>query len=691
MIEKPLTIKPRNITSIDVTSMIGGLDERGDYVIQKDSFSKSTNMIVNGAGLATVRQGLRRWLPDTVDTVYQVYPVLYGGDMYYFVADDSKIKYCKTGDTAWTDCGGSNTCTTGANIINTFIRALDTLIVTNGVDNYFHVDLATLDVIKLTAVTDPTNPPTATATGITLSGASKIYYSIAFNGANGDTKNSPILTTAVSKSRLTWKTDGSEFITITRNNSAPTGATSWNLYASLAPQGGTIADSDMLMLQAGIDLSVTSFVDNGAIPINISAGTAPQDNSTDGFKAKYAMENLGRPILYGINGDEYAIRFGGDGDSALDFSPNNGGFRLEVNKGTNYYPTSIVGFRSGQGVPSLTLLSSNTQGVAKQFIVEQNTVTYGDTSIVVWGATEQNYGATSLSSAYAVVNHMGSLLFPTMNGFMSMNTQPSQQNVLSTQLISPRIPETYGSMRTDQLNKIVGTPWGDSVYFTAPVGGYTFNNKILIYDSSRKENPIWYTMDIRAQWIGVVSPNNRSSFVYVCRDNHIFRLEDSYASVDENDTGLQEIFPISITGPLVSPTSAHNVTTAINQAVFYLADFIGEVEVGVTYRTNDGRVKTKTKTITRGSIEPTRSGSWDDSGYLFDAGQSTYQEWDDILPISVGNGSTKTTVRVKLPMNNELITEAQYFLNSSTVKPTYLTLAKISFEGVTIGVKGDLV
>jgi hypothetical protein len=236
----------------------------------------------------------------------------------------------------------------------------------------------------------------------------------------------------------------------------------------------------MLPLAVGVDLTVTTFVDNGVIPINLSRGTAPQDHSTDGPAAKFGIETNGRPILWGDPNEPYTLWIGGDGEYPLDFTPTNGGYRLELNKGTNYYPMSVVGFRNGQGTPSLTVLFSNTQGLSKQSIIEQQTVTYGNFSFVVWTTTEQNYGASGVAGAYAVVNYQGALIFLSSDGGMSMDTEASLQNVLSTRKITDKIPTTYNSINPELLGNAVGCAWDNILYFTIPSRGFGYNNEIIM-------------------------------------------------------------------------------------------------------------------------------------------------------------------------------------------------------------------
>ena len=686
-IDNPAKVPRAKITSLDITSFNGGLDQRGAENITPNSFSASRNAMVNEQGLITHRYGLRKWLPDTVETVYQVFPALYNGTLYYIVADDDKIKYCESGDTAWTDAGGDAITTGGGSTVNTFLRVLDKVLILNGVDQLGYLDLSDMTVYHYDAVPDPANAPTATATGITASGSFKIYYSITFNSTVGMTKNSPILTQAISKSRDTWKADGTEYVTVTRNNTAPADAVSWNLYIATAPSGASIADIDMLPLATGLDLSVTTFVDNGTLAVNLSAGSAPSDNSTQGPKAKYGVEIEGRPFLFGVTGDEYALNIGGNGEHALDFSPTNGGYRLVLNQGTNYYPMSVVGFRNGQGIPSITVLFSNTQGLSKQSIVEQQTITYGDISFVVWGSTEQNYGAAGVSSPYGVVNYKGGLHFPSTDGFVKMDTQASRLNVLDSAKISNPILTEVSTIKNSRMTSVVGTAWGDKVLWSVSARGFNFNNEILVYDSTNKDLPIWYTFDIPSQWIGTISPNDEPAFIYVCQNNHIFRLQKSYVAQDEDSSGVTAPFPVSVTTGLIGSNSAHTGYYAVVQVMFYLTNFIGSVDVTVRYRDQEGEWQTITDTITNGAYAQSSGGNWSSDGYRFD-GDTEVLTWGEVDEIENTESSQKDSIRYPIPIDditNELqVTMAVNLTNSAFIGRS------VSFEGQSLGISPDI-
>lgn len=677
------------INSLDIVSFDGGLDQRGDANIRSNSFSVGRNAMVTPQGLVTHRPGLKRWLPDTVGTAYQVYPVLYNGEVIYFTADNGKIKYCSDGDSSWSLCTGDNTITT-TNTITTFMRIQDNVVIMNGADTLGYVALSSMSVVHFNLVADPTTAITGAYTGITTGTVSNIYYCIAYNSIVGKTKSTPILTKGVNKIREQWATDGSQGITITDPNTRPAGAVSWNVYISIKSAGGTVQYSDMLPLALGLDISATTFFDNGSITPLTNAGTAPDTNSTKGPKATYGKEIEGRAFLYGIPDDPYAILIGGDGDNALSFTEGNGGYRLVLNEGTNYYPQSVVGFRNGQGIPSITVLFSNTEGLSKQSIIEQNTISLGNYSATVWGSTEQNYGAAGVSSPYAVVNYKGMMAFPTTDGVLKLDTQASLQNVLLPERISDPIVDEVSSIRVDLLSKIVGTAWANRIMFAIPARGFNYNNEIIVYDTTRKDGECWYIYDIAANWIGTVSPPGSAGFVYVSQGNHFYRLDTMYVAQDETSTGVTVPFPVEVTTALIGSNTAHDGYQAVVQVVFYLRQFVGSVDLIVRWRDfQSGKMKTKVKTVTNGTYAKSSVGNWSSSGYLFNQNLTTkVQRWGETDILTDAQSVQKADLRFRVPLNvitNELqATMAVNLDNSAFVGRS------VSFQGQNLGISPDV-
>lgn len=694
-VDKPVKVPKRNIGSLDLNGWSGGLFLNGARLAEGNQFVSSKDVRLTQQGRLTPRYSLEKWLPDTVETVYEIFPVLWEGELYFFTADENELRYCQIGDLAWTACGGDdNEITTNNGGKPTFIRVLNSVLLLNGSngDKICYVDLETagFPVVKYELVDDPSSALTAAATGISASGDYMIYYGYTYSSATGETLISPILEQAISKPRSQWDVDGSEYLTLTRPDfgAEPDGATYWNLYIALAANGGSIQDSDMLMLAGGLDLNQEKIVDNGTLAIDVGRGNPPTANSTDGPRADHAIETNGRPVLFGIkdeNGNDTGeVYIGGDGDYALDFSSANGGFRSEPSKGTNYYPSSIIGFRNGQGIPSLTILFSNTQGLAKQATLEQQTINYGNQSFVVWGVTEQNYGAAGVASPYGVVNYKGQLMIPSTDGLLSADTQPQLQNIIQILNVDQDVDKLFKSINTSALPEIVGIGWANQFQFIVPTDGFTTPNKILVRDL--ENNGAYYTLDIPAQWIGVVSPPNSPAFVYICQGNKILKLSETFGTVDYKGDG-PETFSTNVTGAMVGLNDAHNAYQAMVQAVFDVLDIVGTITVGVTYIDQNGDTKNVEETFEGPQYTRSSSGGWSDPMWVYNSAPSPSwaQSADIDETVSVLN---KVDERIKLPIN-DLVAAAQWYLRSADGYSDWL-LRTVSYEGENLGVKPDL-
>lgn len=691
-VTNPVKVKGAQITSSDVVSFDGGLDERGDYNISPNSISYGRNGRVNSAGNFTKRLSKKRFLPNAVAFNSEVSTVYYDGEIIYFIADDGEVRYCRENDTVWTPCGGTNTITTTPGVITTFMRVNDILLCMNGVDEMRFITLSTLDMTIFTHVDDPVSVLTATPTGITGTGPFSVYYGITYNSdGGGETAVGPILTKTVSKSRSTWLPDGSEYLTVAFNDTPPAGATSRNLYAAIALQGTTPVASDLAMLRANIPIGDTSFVDNGSIGFDIAYNTAPDTNSTAGLKVSSGIMAGNTPVVYGDPDNPYDLNFGALTDDGVSFGANNGGQRLPLLKGTNFYPTSVVGFRNNQGLPNLFTLFSGTEGVSKQQIISQKQLTYGNTTINYWGADDLNAGAAAVYSKYGVVPYLGQLLFPSSDGITSIKTDPNLQNVLQPAIVSDKISDTYGTIKNANFNKIIGAAWNNLVAFAVPSRGYNYNNQLLIYDLTNRDKPKWYIWDIEVDWIGTISPPNKDSFFYIREGNEFYKLQESFVAEDENADGTSTAYPVTVEGNLKAFSQGKNVYMAVTQAVFYVAEFIGSVTIEVSYVNNKGRVKRKSKTFTNGARSRNGFGGWGNPRLLYRSFNNRVINWSTPMPfVGEANNTQKITKRCRIRLPNPVVNEVK-LKASSALDNTSFDLVNGNFEGVTIGVVGDIV
>lgn len=692
-VDKPVKVKAAEIvTPVQITSFDAGLNERGDYNIPPDAISYGRNVRINLANNATKRLSKKKWLPNSVGFNSEVSTEYYGGEIIYFIADDSKVKYCKVNDTVWTDCGGSNSITTTTGVITTFLRVNDILLCMNGTDELRYINLSDLTMTVFTHVDDPTGVITCAATGITGSGPFNVYYAYTYNSdGGGETAISPIKTQAVSKSRSTWAADGTEYLTITFNDTPPTGATSRNLYGAIALQGTTPVASDLVQLKSNIALGDASFVDNGSLPFNISVNTAPDTNDTAGIKASGGLMADSVPVLYGDPDNPWNIYFGAYTNDGVSFGANNGAQRLPLLKGTNFYPTSVVSFRNNQNIPNLLALFSGTEGVSKQQIITQKTLTYGNTTINYWGADELNAGAGGLYSPHGAIAYLNQLLFPSSDGVISIKTDTRIYGVLSPTIVSQNIAETYATIKNADFSKIITAAWNNLIFFTIPSRGYDYNNQIAVYDLNNIDKPKWYLWDLPADWIGTISPFNSDSFVYIRQGNEFFRLSDTFVAEDENSDGTVTPFPVTVETALVPSVQARNGFFASTQAVVYVANFVGTVNVEVSYIDKKGNTKRKQKTFTNGSASRNTFAGWGNPRNLWRSFNNRVINWSTPMPIGGETNSTQKAVkRLRIRLPNAVVNEAKFKIWSD-LENTSFDVVSCVIEAVNIGVIGDIV
>ncbi len=695
MIVKPAKIPERTITPINLPKSDGGLFLGGDQIAPSNSFTEATDIELDNNGYPTPRRKLMKLLPNTVGVSYQKFPVLWGGELYYFTADNGKIKFCQSSDAGWTDCTGTNSFTTNNGGMTKFLRILDNVFILNGKngDKLAYVNLSGVGfpVVKYTLVTNPSSPfPAPTLTGLSA-GAFKIYYAFSYSGAVGETELSSITTVSINKSRDEWPTlatPGS--ITLVRPGAVPAGAKYWNVYVALAAADGAIQKENMLLLATQLDTGVTNFIDNGTLAVNLGS-SPPLENGTDGPRVDQGIIANGNPVLYADQDNLYAVWIGGGGDNAMNFTESDGGYKAEPEKGTNYYPTSVIGFRNGQGIPSLTILYSNTEGLSKQAVLQQQTINYGESSFSVWGIVEQNYGAAGVAAPNSAINYNGRLAYLSTDGFATMETQPSIQNVLSTKPISAPIDPYVRAIKNSAMEKVVGTGWENKYMWLVPSYGFDEPQEILVLDTNSKGtngDGAWYSMKIAANWIGVISPDDSAAFVYLSIGSRTYKLTETSTTFDTID-GVPVPFATKVVGPALPISgSAHNSWMAIVQGVFELMNVAGRIEVGIKYRNQEGKVKIKSKVYQGSVASPSSAGGWADP-------QWTYASFPQLLgwsafPVISGSAASVDfeNVRIKVSVD-DIANEWQWYLITDPGYNSY-TMRPVSIEGINLGVKPDL-
>ena len=150
-------------------------------------------------------------------------------------------------------------------------------------------------------------------------------------------------------------------------------------------------------------------------------------------------------------------------------------------------------------------------------------------------------------------------------------------------------------------------------------------------------------------------------------------------------------YPVIIESALIPFSQAKNSYFAATQAVVYLANFIGTVDITISYVTKKGKIKTKTKTFTNGGHSRNRLAGWSNPRLLWRSWNNRMVNWSTPIPSSGEQNNTQKVVRrcrIRLP--NPVINEYKVRV-SSDLSNTSFDVVGAALEGVNIGPIGDIV
>lgn len=693
--QPPKGLKAPNIGSRVIDAFGSGFFAENEERAPDNSLIGMSNAKISVAKTIVPRERLNFMFSSEDNIQSEPIPVKIKGKTIIFYMSGGKIRFVNYTDdptTEHTIIDADNDFDKNERTMLNFVGYY--VVITNGVDKLAYVD-TTLDpfqIVKFNKINDPTSAPVLTPSGSLSNGNQfPIYYAISFNSTVGETKASPIAQANVSKARDNWASDGTDNIKIT-HPTAPAGAKSWNLYVATASSGGTVVPSDLLRLASGIDIGANDFVDNGSLAINITAGSAPTANSTDGPICKYSsVVANGRIALYGDVKEEYNIWLGGTGQYPLDFSTTHGGYRIEISRGTGYTPSSVMTFRTGQGQSTIRVDAKNMSNDPKFFNIDSDTISYGNQQFVVWTATEQSSGAAGAFSPWSVVQAKDSVYFYNDDGIYTTGTKAQIQNLISTDRISSQIQPFIDGIRSDMSDKVVAKYFDNIVYFGVPSAGGVKLNTILCYDLSG--GGMWYVDKIDLDWMFVLDTDARRPLLCIVNGKNIYFTEKAHMANDIlslNHDGSPYV--VSVIGAPIGNNPAKSMFNYMLQAVFTISNPRGTIAMGVSYDTGS-KVKTKQRTIQFSQYNSASQGSYADAIQAYSTPSDPYTV--DFVPYSSAYVVDSTnvnknvgTVRVKIPINAEY-RSVKWFLNGQD-KLLDFELVRVEYKSITVGVGEDL-
>lgn len=488
--------------------------------------------------------------------------------------------------------GGSWTQLSGATFTGTqffFSQIGSKLYISNRVDPLTVYDGSSLS--QYSGITKP-DAPTPSRTGLTT-GSYNNYYRIQAVNEVGYTEPSNSGTIATNKLRRDW--DTSNYITVSW--STVTGATGYEIY------WGEIDGSEYLI---GTTTN-TSFIDYGetTYPVNPYVETA-DDNTTAAPKfgpmeisgnrmwATYDSENKWR--VYATGTGQYFINPA--------FSPFYGGIWIDLEKGGKNKPVSLVHYRTGKGDPIITVLCSSADGNGSIFQIELTSITIGEEAVTV-PAAYKIIGSIGSDAPYGVVKVGDNVFFTNKKSIYALRNKQQIFNVLTNDDMATPIRNKYLALNQSGLSNNAAYYQPPRIFFNLPEGG-SDNDTIAIYDTERN-NWMWkWTIGYRQMFEYTDSNSTTHLLVIPPSGNQLIELNENFSG------DLGEAFYQSYISPLLPVHKKYRYLAKVNEAIFELGNFRGEVSCEVIGLTEDGQtssVASETATSTVGT------SGWSDDAF----------------------------------------------------------------------------
>ena len=483
-----------------------------------------------------------------------------------------------------------------------FEQVSNVVMITNGVDNLSYMGIDTQTITEYESLDTP-SISSVTESGLTGTTV-KYYYRV--SAANlGETAGSVAVDEDVVKDHTLWNgTTEKVDITFPR----VTGADRYVIYRGTEIGYEYYLDT---LTDPGTGSDAT-YTDTGALFTNTNR-LVPSNDSTAGPLVTRVTNIKGRPYMVGdkTSGQEGRIWFGGDSsEGALDFSISRGGGWVEPNKGGKDFPVKVIPFRDGLGNPTAVVLSKETNGRGKRYLLQPSTSQLGET-VIDYMATSEDNGQAGTDSPDGVLLVDDALFYPSRDSFKTSTTKPQVQNIISTSGISDGISPKVQNLSSKYMDNAVGITNDRKLYWALPFASET-NNQIWVLDL-RQGGSWMLPWDISADWLTLYAENETGDTKFLLAQGDTFYEVDEDKLTEDHETS----FTTNVGSGHIRLAENPRVFGSIIDVTFVILKPLGQINLSLTVNTEDGLIVLgdTVNTTTTQSVSGFGAFGWGDIGW----------------------------------------------------------------------------
>ena len=554
-----------------------------------------------------------------------------------------------------------------------FDQVAGSVIIATNKDKFSYFDIEKNEIVQFEFIEDPTDAPTVTGSGFSGTNTMDFFYRIAYNGVGGTTMMSPAKKISVPSVRENWS--ASQYATIKRTGTPPSGVKSWNIYLASVPTGsGNPTDEEYLQLKDGIPVDTDSFTDNGS---TVVLQLAPVENSTEGVRLRYVKNISGR--VWGIGTNSNIVYWGGDIGHELYFGTAYGSDSYAVNKGGIETPMSISLGRDNSGTTCINLLTRTTagQGAIWDVYATTNSVQMADNNIQVGTYQfKKREGNDGTDAPHSVIHENDNIYYLSMEGFKSTGVKPNITGIQATDIVSAAIKDRVLSLNRNELAKCF-VAYYDECLFWAVNYGSKRNNEIWVYDILH--GGVWSIFKIESDAILRWSrSDSESPSLYIRQGTKLLRYNPSSKTHTDSDVP----FVSTVSSGLIPFKDDFLTWVHLLKVVWQLNNAKGKVTLTINMHAKNGDI-INNKSLVISDTSKTRVLGWGaiNGKPHFNGGWSRIEGWGDIIAIEDASAETNAKISQKIRKNVNYIS----FSISCDTAGSFYTLSRVGLLFTYIG------